>query len=888
MAAPVKIDLKKRIAEIDSIKDPMSRAEALAAVAADIAPDSPLMDHVLELVLTTDPSYGARIKAYQALLPKLPTELLLQALSMVQKQENEKVQAEELGLLAPYLPPDALSQALDMAANIQYESARGHALQGLSPHLPDSERERALSILQSFKDPTERVYATLDMLRHMKQDTGPILDDLARLSESVEDPRTRAHVFTVLAPLLDREGNHEMARDLLSRAEEIINSTEDSRLEGQLKTAWGHHYLQSEDLSAAREAFEQALEMTSEETERAAILNPLGLTLRSMGKADLALNTFLASSDSNQKTGNLAAEYQAFQNIAELHREMGQPEEAAAAEQRLADLSQTLKEAGHPVEDDIIRYADFNLTTRFVPDIPTAEDSLNFAPLVKALGDMLSDSKTSLPLAIALTAPWGGGKSSLMKQLQKYLMDDSQNAEDRQWQTVWFDAWKYETNEQVWASLAKLIYDHPQKTMNRWERMRFRIHLERQRGRLGRDLVMTSLAVGCGLLAGGIGSHWINNSGAFPVLATGGVLVAIVGFFSRYGTDLWQPFKRAMDRHAELKTKYNERLGFTAEANKDIGHLVKAITTSQSKALVIFVDDLDRCSPKHVGNVVEAINQIFNSAEKRPCAFILGMDRDVVVASIEHEYRHVTEQLKHINPVLANHFGENFLGKIVQATIQIPPPGNTALARLLSSITGNNPPQALAAAQQPFDQQQVEKAVQAFKQAELKNPVDAEKQRDKVEKSLPDIRPEDVDEALRQVRGDLLTSDSKDVATAEFAVLKYLPPNPRTLKRFDNLFRLQLHVTNNTPGCRINFKYEEIEAMARWVALRFRWPDLAKLIDKDPSLLENLDQSVNDDQTPSDEIKKWIDDDYLRGLLSTGQKGTRVSALPFDTFLRVT
>ena len=478
-------------------------------------------------------------------------------------------------------------------------------------------------------------------------------------------------------------------KDPMSRAEEIINSTEDSRLEGQLKTAWGHHYLQSEDLSAAREAFEQALEMTSEETERAAILNPLGLTLRSMGKADLALNTFLASSDSNQKTGNLAAEYQAFQNIAELHREMGQPEEAAAAEQRLADLSQTLKEAGHPVEDDIIRYADFNLTTRFVPDIPTAEDSLNFAPLVKALGDMLSDSKTSLPLAIALTAPWGGGKSSLMKQLQKYLMDDSQNAEDRQWQTVWFDAWKYETNEQVWASLA-------------------------------------------------------------------------------------------------------------------------------------------------------------------------------------------------------NHFGENFLGKIVQATIQIPPPGNTALARLLSSITGNNPPQALAAAQQPFDQQQVEKAVQAFKQAELKNPVDAEKQRDKVEKSLPDIRPEDVDEALRQVRGDLLTSDSKDVATAEFAVLKYLPPNPRTLKRFDNLFRLQLHVTNNTPGCRINFKYEEIEAMARWVALRFRWPDLAKLIDKDPSLLENLDQSVNDDQTPSDEIKKWIDDDYLRGLLSTGQKGTRVSALPFDTFLRVT
>lgn len=887
MAAPVEVDLKKRIYEIGSLEDPKSRAEALEMVAADIPPDSPMMDEVLHLVLDTDPSLGARNRSYRALLPKLPPELLLQALSMVEKQSNEKVQAEELGMLAPYLPPDAFSQALDLAANIQYESARGRALEGLFPHLPDTERERALSILQSFSDPAERAYATLDMLRYMKQDTGPILDDLTRLSENVEDPRTRAHIFTVLAPLLDREGNHEMARALLSRAEEIINSTEDSRLQGPLKTAWGHHYRQSEDLTAAREAFEQALEMTSEDSERAAILNPLGQTLRSMGEADLSLNTFLESADLNKQTGNLAAEYQAFQNIAELHREMGHPEKAAEAQQRLDELSQDLKDTGHLDEDGIIRYADFNLMTRFVPDIATEEDSLNFTPLVEALGDMLSDAKTNLPIAIALTAPWGGGKSSLMKQLRKYLKGKKKTDNGREWQSVWFDAWKYETNEQVWASLAKHIYDHPQKSMKYWERVKFRFQLERKRGKLFRDIVLTVLMVGFATLAAYIGSHWTSIYEALSLLA-GGVLVAIVGFFSRYGTELWQPFKRAMDRHAELKTKYNERLGFTAEANKDIGHLVEAITTSQSKALVIFVDDLDRCTPNHVAKVVEAINQIFNSANERKCAFILGMDRDVVVASIQHEYRQIIGQLKKINPVLADHFGENFLGKIVQATIQIPPPGPTALAGLLSKITGNIPPEELVRKQKPFNKAQVKKAIGVFKQAELNNPVDAERQRAEVEKSLPDIRTEDVDEALRQVRADLLTSDSKDVGTAEFAVLEYLPPNPRTLKRFDNLFRLQLHVTNNTPGARIKFHYEELEAMARWVALRFRWPDLARLIDKDPSLLENLDQAVNAGHTPSDKIKKWIDDDNLRGLLGTQQKGARISDLPFDTFLRIT
>lgn len=95
---------------------------------------------------------------------------------------------------------------------------------------------------------------------------------------------------------------------------------------------------------------------------------------------------------------------------------------------------------------------------------------------------------------------------------------------------------------------------------------------------------MTLLTVLGGALAGFIGSRWADLSQAFPVLTASGVLVAATGFFSRYGTDLWQPFKRAMDRHAQLKTKYSQRQGFTAEANQDIGHLIKAITHKPDKA----------------------------------------------------------------------------------------------------------------------------------------------------------------------------------------------------------------------------------------------------------------------------------------------------------------
>ena len=56
---------------------------------------------------------------------------------------------------------------------------------------------------------------------------------------------------------------------------------------------------------------------------------------------------------------------------------------------------------------------------------------------------------------------------------------------------------------------------------------------------------------------------------------------------------------------------------------------------------MIFVDDLDRCSPAKVGEVIEAIN-LFLAGEYPNCAFVIGIDAEVVAASMEvvHEDDH--------------------------------------------------------------------------------------------------------------------------------------------------------------------------------------------------------------------------------------------------------
>ena len=105
-----------------------------------------------------------------------------------------------------------------------------------------------------------------------------------------------------------------------------------------------------------------------------------------------------------------------------------------------------------------------DIKPRMFSDQATAEDSLGFRPLVKGLATLLNSKDTSLPLAIAVTAPWGAGKSSVMLQLQDELRDPKPAGDnDRRWHIVCLDAWKYEKSERLWAALAKAIYDQPFK-----------------------------------------------------------------------------------------------------------------------------------------------------------------------------------------------------------------------------------------------------------------------------------------------------------------------------------------------------------------------------------------------------------------------------------------
>jgi KAP family P-loop domain len=531
-----------------------------------------------------------------------------------------------------------------------------------------------------------------------------------------------------------------------------------------------------------------------------------------------------------------------------------------------------------------------------VADLPTSVDLLNYKPLVNALHGLLNDSSTVLPLSIAVAAPWGAGKSSVMEQLEVALQTRPGTGASRIWTTVRFEAWKYERSERLWAALAKAVYSQPQQQMSRARRLSFRVRLEwHRRGPLGTLLLVAWPAVVAAALAFAAIKVDFSSAGAIgTVLAGATVTLAAV---SRYGHSAANPFKAAIDRHAR-RPDYESQLGFTAEADRDIGVLMRLLAPDDEHGLAIFVDDLDRCSSTHLVEVVEAMNQIFNSDREHRSAFILGLDRDIVATNINVAYAGTVAELsKDGQDELGRRFGYEFLAKLVQLSISIPEPTAAALQKLLASITGNAAPDEGSAAGgdslQPAVQEEVKRVqeeIQASAGGSLADVSGAAAQ-------VADAPQEVVVEAERRVVAGRL-EDSPEVAAAERAAVPFLERNPRQLKRFHNAFRLQLYVANEDADVPFDFTEAELVALTKWVVVRLRWPDLGNTIARDPALLLVIEAEANGETqdlaagllSGSDRMVQgngWLALPGVRVVMHEEDRSRRMSAIELKAFLRV-
>jgi KAP family P-loop domain len=104
------------------------------------------------------------------------------------------------------------------------------------------------------------------------------------------------------------------------------------------------------------------------------------------------------------------------------------------------------------------------------------------------------------------------------------------------------------------------------------------------------------------------------------------------------------------------------------------------------RTLTILIDDLDRCQPDQIAEVLEAINFL---TDTDGCFVVFGFARPQVLAGIGLAHREIAAELAGAEdtPVIRKAYAEDFLRKLIQIEVPVPRFGAPAAERLVDAAS---------------------------------------------------------------------------------------------------------------------------------------------------------------------------------------------------------
>jgi KAP family P-loop domain len=261
-----------------------------------------------------------------------------------------------------------------------------------------------------------------------------------------------------------------------------------------------------------------------------------------------------------------------------------------------------------------------------------SQDAFGFEPHVRQLDEAVRNAQP-LPLTVGVFGGWGTGKSSFLGMWRDLLEVDDPAAH-----TIWFNPWKYDQKVEVWSALLHTVLAE----IGRVPRLRDRAL------QLARAATWLSLRAGLGhatslATAGVVGKEQINS---------------LLDGLSKDDADQYDQVNR-----------------FEQDFAKAVDDAV-----GEGGRLVVFIDDLDRCTPDSAITVLESLKLFLGNAR---CVFVLALDVDVLAAVSTNKFRGAL-----VGAPEESVSGMRYLEKIVQLPFFLPDVGFPALQGLLAPSLG--------------------------------------------------------------------------------------------------------------------------------------------------------------------------------------------------------
>jgi hypothetical protein len=260
-------------------------------------------------------------------------------------------------------------------------------------------------------------------------------------------------------------------------------------------------------------------------------------------------------------------------------------------------------------------------------DEVTSNPVLDFEAYGNTLVKMIKQSPPRF--SIGIYGEWGTGKTTLMKTIQSKL-----NNHDDGIPTVWFNAWRYE-GENISATVPLLL-----TIMNALEKQ-----LEKEESKVKRENTSMHEKI----------TDKLSKMKRYRNMFSGSLQVGIPGIIS--GTLNVTP--ENIDEHkkgSDQMEKQKPTIQAGVELIEEVKGEIKSSTPNNLK-LVVFIDDLDRCSPKKALEVFESV-KVFLDLDG--LVYVIGLSHVTISNIITTEYKEIGIK------------GEHYIKKIIQVPVMLP------------------------------------------------------------------------------------------------------------------------------------------------------------------------------------------------------------------------
>lgn len=245
-------------------------------------------------------------------------------------------------------------------------------------------------------------------------------------------------------------------------------------------------------------------------------------------------------------------------------------------------------------------------------DNETDQDLLGFSIHAKLLGSIITNPEM-LPVTVGLFGDWGGGKSSILKILQHDLDQNKDLA------VIYFNSWVFEGYEDAKSAILTTLLNELSEHRNLKSIVGDEIKAFQKRVNWMK-LLKIGFSTGLAYLTGDP-THLLMAGNIMPEMKDSG------------GEE------KTPEKADSSGLKLNDLLNATQKSVDNVrtfrSDFQKLIEKTKLKAVVILIDDLDRCSPERLIDNLEAI-KLFLNVDRT--AFVVATDRRIVENAIRIRY----------------------------------------------------------------------------------------------------------------------------------------------------------------------------------------------------------------------------------------------------------